>query len=115
MEARTPVNYEPYSNPLQPNASWSREYIDNLPDSHFLVAPYGWIHYSAHTPSHVDSRGRSHPLSLRHLPIVDAQGRFDCAHLQNAAARANQTSVPVKIQREAKKLAMSLYEKNCRR
>lgn len=66
---------------LQENAKWSRAYIDSLPDSAFLHVESG---------GKKDKIGRSHPLSLRHLPYKNRSGRVDRAHLRAALSRVQQ-------------------------
>lgn len=60
-------------------AKWSRAYINDLPDSHFLYIEPG---------GKKDSEGKTVPRSLRHLPYKDANGKIDIPHLRNAIARA---------------------------
>lgn len=93
------------SNPLEPNAKWSTQYIDRLPDSAFLIVDKSKVEYK--------EGGRSHPLSSRALPVKNHLGQYDCSHLKNAEARANQVDASVKVQKAAKKKASNLYDKLC--
>lgn len=63
-------------------ATWSTEYIDNLPDSSFLYIEEG---------GHKDADGKTTPRSLRHWPVKDAQGHPDEAHIRDALSRIPQT------------------------
>jgi len=65
-------------------AVWSTEYVNNLPDSSFLYVEPG---------GKKDGEGKTTPRSLRHLPVKDANGSPDAAHIRNAAARANQVKL----------------------
>lgn len=60
--------------------AWTREYINNLPDSSFL-----WIESGGKK----DSEGRTEPR-FRHLPYKDSSGRIDLPHVRNALARLSQ-------------------------
>ena len=62
---------------------WSLAYINNLPDSAFLFVE----------PGDKDEEGKTTPRSLRHLPIRDAEGKLDAAHLRAAISRANQVKL----------------------
>lgn len=80
---------------------WSRAYKDRLPDSAFLaISPGG---------HKVD--GRTHPLSLRHLPVRDLQGNVSVSHVRNALARIAHTGISA----AQKKLARAKAEKLLRR
>ena len=78
-----------------PNPRWTRKYKDQLPDSAFLI-----VDHKCATSR--DARGRSHPLSCRHLPYRDKAGNINLPHLRNAIGRAPQTtSVPMSVRRAA--------------
>ena len=69
--------------PLYLRATWSTEFINDLPDSSFLyIAPGGTK----------DSSGKTQPRSLRYFPVRDASGKVDEAHLANALGRIPQAS-----------------------
>ena len=91
-----------------PNAEWTTEYINDLPDSAFLIVRKREVEY-------VDEKGRSHPLSSRSLPVKNHLGNYSCPHLRNAEARANQVKgVSRAEQMRAKKKASDLYDRYCR-
>jgi ribosomal protein L37AE/L43A len=59
-------------------AAWPASYLHRLPDDAFLhVEPGG----------KKDPTGRTTPRSLRHLPILDADGLLDLPHLRDAMAQ----------------------------
>lgn len=60
---------------------WTTAYVNNLPDSSFLYIEPG---------GKKDADGKTIPRTLRHLPVKDATGKPDAAHVRNAAARAGQ-------------------------
>jgi len=62
-------------------AKWTTAYINNLPDSAFLHIEAG---------GKKDEDGKTVPRSLRHLPVKDAEGKFDIEHVRNAIGRAPQ-------------------------
>jgi phage head maturation protease len=59
-------------------ATWSTEFIDNLPDSSFLYIEEG---------GKKDGEGKTVPRSLRHFPVKDADGKPAPDHVRNALAR----------------------------
>lgn len=64
-------------------AVWSRNYINNLPDSAFLHILAG---------GKKDSGRKIVPRSLRMFPYKNANGRVDLPHLRNALARIPQSN-----------------------
>jgi hypothetical protein len=89
---------------LEENSRWSRAYVNSLPDSAFLhVEPGG----------KKDRIGRSHPLSLRHLPYKNRSGRIDRAHLRAALSRSHQakTKLPARVKEQAFRRAQELYRR----
>jgi hypothetical protein len=62
-------------------AEWSGSFINNLPDSSFLYVESG---------GEKDSEGKTTPRSKRHLPVKDASGSVDLAHVRNALSRLGQ-------------------------
>ncbi len=89
---------------LAENAHWSRAYVNSLPDSAFLhVEPGG----------RRDRLGRSHPLTLRHLPYKNRSGRIDKAHLRAAMSRAHQgkTKLPAATKERVFRRAEDIYER----
>ena len=69
---------------------WSGAYVNDLPDSAFL-----YIDKAAATGK--DSDGKTVPRSARHLPVKDANGKPDAAHIANAMARVNQLAAPASV------------------
>lgn len=65
-------------------ATWSRAYINDLPDSAFLFVESG---------GEKDDAGKTKPRSLRHFPVRDADGKLDVAHLRDAIGRIPQSNV----------------------
>jgi hypothetical protein len=66
-------------------AQWSRDYINDLPDSAFLYVEPGGTK---------DDDAKTVPRNLRHFPVRDADGELDHPHLRNAIARIPQSKVP---------------------
>ncbi len=60
---------------------WSTSYINDLPDSAFLLILPG---------GEKDEDGKTTPRELRKLPYKDKDGKVDLPHLRNAISRANQ-------------------------
>jgi len=90
-------------------AKWTTATINDFPDSSFL--------YVENTGKK-DEEGKTVPRNARHLPVKDKEGNYDCAHLRNAAARANQIKGVVETisdskREDLKKKAQSLYQKHC--
>lgn len=65
-------------------AVWSTAMVNDLPDSSFVYIEPG---------GEKDAEGKTKPRSLRHLPVKDASGKLDPAHVRNALARMSQMSV----------------------
>jgi HK97 family phage prohead protease len=73
-------------------AEWDANYVNDLPDSAFLlIAPGG----------HKDADGKTMPRSLRYFPVRNAAGDVDLPHVRNALARIPQASTLSPAQREA--------------
>jgi HK97 family phage prohead protease len=62
-------------------ATWTASYINDLPDSSFLLVESG---------GDKDEDGKTTPRSLRHLPYKNAEGDIDLPHLRNAISRLGQ-------------------------
>lgn len=62
-------------------ATWDTAYVNNLPDSAFLLVESG---------GEKDDEGKTTPRSLRHLPYRDAGGTVDLPHLRAAISRLGQ-------------------------
>lgn len=62
-------------------ATWSAAFVNDLPDSSFLLVESG---------GDKDEDGKTTPRSLRHLPYKNAEGDIDLPHLRNAISRLGQ-------------------------
>jgi phage I-like protein len=80
-------------------AVWTTAYINDLPDSAFLLIEGG---------GSKDSDGKTMPRSLRHFPVRDAGGSVDVAHVRNALARIPQSNVSPAAKAEATTKAQRL-------
>ena len=74
------------------DVTWSRAYINNLPDSAFA-----WIE----TGGKKDKEGKTTPRAKRHLTYKDLEGNVDIPHLRNAIARLEKGK-PVSMSAEMK-------------
>jgi HK97 family phage prohead protease len=72
-------------------AEWDAAYINDLPDSAFLLVEPG---------GHKDREGKTVPRTLRHFPVYNAAGNLDSAHLRNALGRIPQADSLSASQRE---------------
>jgi HK97 family phage prohead protease len=73
-------------------AEWDAAYVNDLPDSAFLlIAPGG----------HKDADGKTVPRNLRYFPVRNAAGDVDAPHLRNALARIPQAATLSAAQRTA--------------
>jgi HK97 family phage prohead protease len=71
-------------------AEWDTAYVNDLPDSAFLlIAPGG----------RKDSGGKTIPRNLRYFPVENAAGEVDTAHLRNALAQIPKASTLSAAQR----------------
>jgi len=73
-------------------AEWDANYVNDLPDSAFLLIGPG---------GHKDADGKTVPRTLRYFPVRDASGNVDAPHLRNALARIPQASSLTANQRQA--------------
>jgi HK97 family phage prohead protease len=73
-------------------AEWDASYVNDLPDSSFLLILPG---------GKKDSDGKTIPRNLRYFPVRNAAGDIDDAHLKNALARIPQASTLSAAQRMA--------------
>jgi len=87
------------------NARWTRAYINSLPDSAFLYVEAGGTK---------DKHGRSHPLTLRHLPYKNRSGEIDEHHLRAALSRVHQarTDLPKAVKDQVFEKAQRLYDQH---
>ncbi len=74
-------------------AEWDVNYINNLPDSSFAYVEGG---------GEKDEQGKTVPRTLRHLPYRNADGSINLAHLRNALARLDQTSLSPEAKAQAR-------------
>lgn len=77
---------------MRPNRTWTRAYINTLPDSAFLYIEPGGTK---------DDDGKTVPRSLRHFPYRSRTGEVDIHHLNNARARIGNSHVSEAAKREA--------------
>src|SRR6516165_10434594 len=73
-------------------ADWDTSYVNDLPDSAFLLIESG---------GRKDADGKTVPRDLRHFPVRNAAGDVDLPHLRNALARIPQASTLSAAQRAA--------------
>lgn len=87
MTRLTDVELELERRGFEPTAKikWTTRYVNDLPDSAFLVVEPG---------GEKDSEGKTKPRSLRHFPYRDASGKVDLPHIRNAIARIPQAKFP---------------------
>lgn len=88
---------------IDERAVWSTAYMNNLPDSSFLIIEKG---------GKKDAEGKTEPRSLRHFPVRDKDGNVDLAHLRNALARIPQSNLSAELKAEATKKAQALLKKH---
>ena len=74
-------------------AEWDTKYIDDLPDKSFAYVEGG---------GEKDAQGKTVPRTLRHLPYRNADGSVNLAHLRNALARLDQTSLSPEAKAQAR-------------
>ena len=83
-------------------ATWTTAYMNDLPDSAFLIVEKGGTK---------DSSGKTTPRSLRHFPVRDKDGNVDMAHLRNALSRIPQSNLSAELKAEAQRKAEALMKK----
>jgi len=71
---------------------WTRQFINDLPDSAFAVVLAG---------GEKDGSGRTTPRALRKFPHHDRSGALDLSHLRNANARVPQSEIPEEFRQKA--------------
>lgn len=81
--------------------TWTRAYINKLPDGAFL-----WVE-----DGEKDDEGKTVPRSKRHFPYKDASGKIDLNHLRNALARIPQSNIPASEKERLIKKARRILEK----
>ena len=77
---------------IELRAEWSAAYVNDLPDSSFLLILPG---------GHKDAESKTMPRDLRKFPVKDAAGKVDEPHLANALARIPQAATISAAQRMA--------------
>lgn len=88
---------------IDERAVWSTAYMNDLPDSSFLIIEKG---------GKKDSDGKTTPRSLRHFPVKDANGKVDLPHLRNALARIPQSNLSSELKAEATRKAEALLKQH---
>lgn len=81
--ATKPVTTEPVA-----LAKWSVEYVNLLADEAFLYVEAG---------GEKDDKGLTKPLSLRHFPAKDAEGKVDAVHLREVIESITKSDLPDEI------------------
>jgi hypothetical protein len=82
-------------------AKWSTEYVNRLPDSHFLYIE---------RDGNKDSEGRTSP-EKRFFPVKDDKGLYDKSKLEEALTEAGKSNLPTPIFKSLKKTVTTLLEK----
>lgn len=78
---------------------WTRAYINNLPDSAFLIILPG---------GKKDTKGKTVPRDKRKFPVRNPDGTINIAHLRNALARIPQSDISEELKAKAKRKAEKL-------
>lgn len=81
---------------------WGKEYVENLPDSNFLLIDRG---------GEKDLEGRTYPRELRHFPVKDDKGLYDKDKLREALVEAGKSNIPTSTLRVLKKTVSALLER----
>lgn len=84
-------------------AVWTAAYINDLPDSAFLLVEDG---------GEKDDAGKTTPRSLRHFPVRDASGGVDMPHLRNALSRIPQSDLPQAVKDRVSAMAQRMLDSN---
>jgi HK97 family phage prohead protease len=83
-------------------AEWSTAYMNDLPDSAFLLIEPGGIK---------DAEGKTKPRERRHFPVYDASGKLDRDHLANALAQIDKANITQAQKDTARAKAEALAKK----
>jgi len=83
-------------------AEWDAAYINDLPDSAFLLIEEGGE----------TEDGKTTPRALRHFPVRSSGGEVDLPHLRNALARIPQSTISASLKAKALERAHSLAKEN---
>lgn len=81
---------------------WSEDYINSLPDSHFLYVESG---------GEKDSEGRTSPRNLRHFAFRSESGLVTKERLEGVLQEAGKTKLPAPILRSVEKTVTALLER----
>lgn len=93
-EGRHKDEYDEDELAIDEKARWTRKFINDLPDSHFLYIETG---------GELDDERKTKPRILRHFPYKNSGGDIDLPHLRNAIAR-----IPLAKDRERDPLSDTL-------
>lgn len=96
-EDRHKDEYDEAELAIDEKARWTRKFINDLPDSHFLYIETG---------GKLDDEGKTKPRIMRHFPYKNSAGDIDLPHLRNAIAR-----IPLAKDRERDPLSDSLKDR----
>lgn len=88
--------------PVEQVQKWGKDYVENLPDSHFLYVERG---------GEKDSEGRTYPRELRHFPVKDDKGLYDESKLREALVEAGKSNIPTPALKSLKKTVVALLER----
>ena len=83
-------------------AEWDAAYINDLPDSAFLLIEEGGE----------KEDGKTTPRALRHFPVRNSSGEVDLPHLRNALARIPQSTISASLKARALERAHSLAKEH---
>jgi hypothetical protein len=86
--------------PIEFKAVWTQKYQDSLPDSSFAYVEPG-----------TKKDGKTNPLSNRHFPYKDKNGKPDAGHVRNALARIPQSKVSEAAKQSALKKVRAAAKK----
>jgi HK97 family phage prohead protease len=92
MGGKTNPAWPMMMNDTEHRAVWDTSYVNDLPDSAFLLIGSG---------GRKDADGKTVPRSLRHFPVRNAAGDVDLPHLRNALAQIPKASTLTPAQRQA--------------
>lgn len=81
---------------------WGKTYVENLPDSSFLLIDRG---------GEKDLEGRTYPRELRHFPVRDDKGLYDENKLREALVEAGKSNIPTPVLLSLKKTVTTLLDR----
>jgi hypothetical protein len=82
--------------------SWSKAFVENLPDSSFLVIDAG---------GDKDSEGKTFPRTLRHFPIKDETGLISQDRLDKVMTEISESNLPQNTLKVVRKTVKALSER----